>query len=191
MSEVVSYISRVAADDAIICNGAGNFAAWLGRFYRHRRINTQLAPISGGMGFGFPAAVGAKLAHPEREVIAFCGDGDFLMCGQDLATAMRYGVNFVTVVVDNGAYGTIRMHQERDYPDRIIGTGLTNPDFAAYARAFGAWAATVERTGDFASAFEQARAAGRPALIHLKTDLEDISPGRTLKSIHGAGVVKP
>jgi acetolactate synthase-1/2/3 large subunit len=191
MSEIVEYLSGAAAADAIICNGAGNFAAWLGRFYKHRRVHTQLAPISGGMGFGFPAAVGAKLAFPEREVICFCGDGDFLMCGQDLATAMRYGVNFVTVVLDNGAYGTIRMHQERDYPDRIIATGLTNPDFAAYARSFGAWAATVERTADFAPAYEEARAAGRPALIHVKVDLEDISPGKTLKSIHGTGVVKP
>jgi len=191
MSEIVSYLSGVTAADAIICSGAGNFAAWLARFYKHRRIHTQLAPISGGMGFGLPAAVGAKLAFPEREVICFCGDGDFLMCGQDLATAMRYGVNVVTVVVDNGAYGTIRMHQERDYPDRIIATGLTNPDFAAYARAFGAWATTVERTADFAAAYEEARAAGRPALIHVKVALEDISPGKTLKSIHGTGVIQP
>ena len=188
LSEVIAHVARTMPADAILCNGAGNFGGWLHRFYRHRRLNTQLAPISGGMGFGFPAAIGAKLAHPEREVVAFSGDGDFLMCGQDLATAMQYGTNFVTVVVDNGAYGTIRMHQERDYPDRTIGTGLTNPDFAAYARSFGAWAKTVERTEDFPKALADARAAGRPAVIHLKTALEDIAPGKTLTGIRGTGV---
>ncbi len=135
------------------------------------------------MGYGVPAAIGAKIAQPEREVIAFAGDGCFLMTGQELATAVQYGANVVIVVVDNGSYGTIRMHQERHYPGRTIATDLINPDFAAYARAFGAWAVTVERTEDFAPALAEARAAGRPALIHLKTSVDDISPGRTLADL--------
>ncbi len=135
------------------------------------------------MGYGLPAAIAAKLVHPDREVVCFAGDGDFLMTGQELATAVQYGANVVTVVVDNGAYGTIRAHQERQYPGRISGTELRNPDFVAYARAFGAWAARVERTEDFPSALAAARAAGAPALIHLVTDIEDISPGRTITEL--------
>ncbi len=190
MSRIVAHLAEGLADDVIICNGAGNFAAWLHRFYRHRKMGTQLAPVSGGMGFGLPAAVGAKITYPHREVVAWTGDGDFLMSGSDLATAVQYGANIIAVVVDNGSYGTIRMHQERDFPDRTIGTDLNNPDFAAYARSFGAWAVTVERTEDFPQALAQARAAGRPALIHIKMALEDISPGKTLKMIHGTGVGK-
>jgi acetolactate synthase-1/2/3 large subunit len=166
-----------------MCNGAGNFAAWLHRFYRHRGFGTQLAPTSGAMGYGFPAAIAAKLVRPEREVVCFAGDGDFLMTGQELATAVQHGADVVVVVVDNGSYGTIRMHQEREFPGRVIATDLKNPDFAAYARAFGAWGETVERTQDFAPAFAAARKAGRPALIHLKTDVEAIAPGRTLSGL--------
>ncbi len=180
LSEVFDTLWRVLPPDAIVCNGAGNFAAWLHRFYRHRAFGTQIAPTSGAMGFGVPAAVGAKLTHPEREVVCVAGDGDFLMTGQELATAVQYGAAVVFLVVDNSAYGTIRMHQEREHPGRQIATDLRNPDFAAYARAFGAWAEVVERTQDFAGALEQARAAGGPALIHLKTSLLDIAPGRTL-----------
>jgi acetolactate synthase-1/2/3 large subunit len=135
------------------------------------------------MGYGFPAALGAKLAEPERPVIAVCGDGDFLMNGQELATAMQYGANFVALVVNNGIYGTIRMHQEREYPGRVYGTDLKNPDFAAYARAFGAHGETVERTADFAPAFERAWNAGKPALIELKIDPDAISPATTLTAI--------
>jgi acetolactate synthase-1/2/3 large subunit len=183
LSEVVAHMADALPRDAIMCNGAGNFAAWLHRFDRRRTFRSQLAPTSGAMGYGFPAAIAAKLAAPEREVIAFCGDGDFLMTGQELATAVQYGANVVVIVVDNGTYGTIRMHQERDYPGRIIATDLQNPDFAAYARSFGAWAATVETTADFPAAFAEARKAGKPALIHLKTDAEHIAPGRTITQL--------
>ena len=185
LSEVVAHMAEALPKDAIFCNGAGNFAAWLHRFYRHRACRTQLAPTSGAMGYGFPAAIAAKLVHPEREVVCFAGDGDFMMTAQELATAVQYGANVVTVVVDNGTYGTIRMHQEREYPGRVIATDLQNPDFAAYARSFGAWAETVDRGEDFPAAFAAARAAGRPALIHLKTDPEQIAPGRTITQLRG------
>ena len=183
LSEVVAHMAEVLPTDAIVCNGAGNFAAWLHRFYRHRARHTQLAPTSGAMGYGFPASIAAKLAHPEREVVCFAGDGDFLMLGNEMATAVQYGANTVTVVVDNGSYGTIRMHQERDYPSRVEATDLKNPDFAAYAASFGAWSARVERTEDFPAAFAAAREAGRPALIHLITEVEAIAPGRTLAQL--------
>ena len=186
LSEVVAHMSAVLPPDAIMCNGAGNFAAWLHRFYRHRAFHTQLAPTSGAMGYGFPAAVAAKLAAPEREVVCFAGDGDFLMTGQELATAVQYDAAVVVVVVDNGSYGTIRMHQERHYPGRVIATDLINPDFAAYAAAFGAWSARVDRTADFPAAFAAARQAGRPALIHLVTGVEQISPTATITSLRGA-----
>lgn len=137
------------------------------------------------MGFGFPAAIAAKLAYPERDVIALAGDGCFLMTGQELATAVQYGANLITLVIDNGSYGTIRMYQERAYPERVIATELHNPDFAAYARAFGAVGMTVERTEDFAPAFEQARAARRPVVIHVKTSVEDILPGQQLHAQRG------
>ena len=186
LSEVVAHMAEVLPADAIVCNGAGNFASWLHRFYRHRAWPTQLAATSGAMGYGVPAAIAAKLVHPEREVVCFAGDGDFLMTGQELATAVQYGANLVTIVIDNGSYGTIRAHQERRYPGRISGTDLRNPDFAAYARSFGAWAARVERTADFPAALAAARAADSPALIHLLTDVEDIAPGRTITELRRA-----
>src|SRR5690606_27748890 len=141
----------------------GNFATWLHRFNRFRRLGTQAAPTSGSMGYGVPAAIAAKLRFPDRPVVAFSGDGDFMMTGQELATAMQFGANVVVLVVDNGMYGTIRMHQEREFPGRVHATALRNPDFAALAQAYGAFAATVERTEDFMPAFERALAAGKPA----------------------------
>jgi acetolactate synthase-1/2/3 large subunit len=183
LSEVVAHMAEALPADAIVCNGAGNFAAWLHRFYRHRAFRTQLAPTSGAMGYGFPAAIAAKLAAPDRDVVCFAGDGDFMMTGQEMATAVQYGANVVVVVVDNGSYGTIRMHQEREYPGRVVATDLRNPDFAAFAESFGAWSATVETTADFPAAFAAARAAGRPALIWLKTDVEAIAPGRTITGL--------
>jgi acetolactate synthase-1/2/3 large subunit len=180
LSEAFSRITDTLGPDTTVCNGAGNFAAWLHRFHRHRRFGTQLAPTSGAMGFGVPAAIAAKITAPDRTVVAVTGDGDFLMTGQELATAVQYGAAVVFIVIDNGAYGTIRMHQERDYPGRVIATDLRNPDFVAYARAFGAWARLVEDTADFAPALAEARASGRPALIHVKTDVRDIAPGRSL-----------
>jgi acetolactate synthase-1/2/3 large subunit len=188
LSEVYAHVAEVLPADAIIGNGAGNYAAWLHRFYRHRRFGTQLAPTSGAMGFGFPAIIAAKLLHPEREAIAFAGDGCFQMNMQELATAVQYDARIVVVVVDNGSYGTIRMHQERDYPGRVSGTDLRNPDFAAFARACGAFAVTVDRTEDFPAAFAAARAAGAPALIHLKTPVEQISPARTITQLRAGRV---
>lgn len=185
LSEVYGHMADVLPPDAIVCNGAGNYAAWLHRFYPHRRFRTQLAPTSGAMGFGFPAAIGAKLLHPEREVVALAGDGCFQMNLQELATAVQYDARVVVVVVDNASYGTIRMHQEREYPGRVSGTDLVNPDFAAIARAYGAFAVTVERTEDFPAAFAAARSAGAPALIHLKTSVEQIAPGRTITQLRG------
>jgi len=180
LSEVFHHLNDVLPDDAIVCNGAGNYASWLHRFYRHQRLGTQIAPTSGAMGFGAPAAVGAKLVCPDREVIAVSGDGCFLMTGQELATAVQYDARVVFLVVDNGSFGTIRMHQEREYPQRVIATDLKNPDFVLYAQSFGAWATRVTATEDFPAALRQARAAGRPALIHLITDVDDIAPGRRL-----------
>lgn len=182
LSEVFAHLAQVLPSNAIVANGAGNYAGWLHRFYRHRQFDTQLAPTSGAMGFGFPAGIAAKIVHPDREVVAVAGDGCFLMCAQELATAVQHGANLVTLVIDNGAYGTIRMHQERDFPGRAIATDLTNPDFVAYAEAFGAWATRVDRTEAFPAALEAARGARRPALIHLVTSLADIAPGKTLQS---------
>jgi acetolactate synthase-1/2/3 large subunit len=185
LSEIFAGFQSLLGPDAIICNGAGNYASWLHRFHRHRARPSQLAPTSGAMGYGFPAAIAAKLLYPDREVIAVAGDGCFMMSGQELATAMQFGANVIVVVVDNGSYGTIRMHQENHYPGRRIATDLRNPDFAAYARAFGAWATRVERTEDFPAALAEARAAGVPALIHVVTSITDIAPGRTLDVTKG------
>ena len=181
--EVIRWLSDTLPEDTIVAGGAGNFAGWLHRHFRYKGFRTQLGPTNGSMGYGFPAAIAAKLAAPQRNVIAVCGDGDFLMNGQELATAVQYGAAFVALVVNNGLYGTIRMHQEREYPGRVYGTDLRNPDFAAYARAFGAHGETVERTEDFAQAFERAQASGKPALVELKIDPEAITPATTLTEL--------
>jgi acetolactate synthase-1/2/3 large subunit len=188
LSVVVRALRERLPDDAIFTNGAGNFATWLHRFNRFRRLGTQAAPTSGSMGYGVPAAIAAKLRFPDRPVVAFSGDGDFMMTGQELATAMQFGANVVVLVVDNGMYGTIRMHQEREFPGRVHATALRNPDFAALAQAYGAFAATVERTEDFMPAFERALAAGKPALLHLKLDPEAITPRQTLSEIRAAAL---
>ena len=169
--------------DAIVTNGAGNFSAWVHRFWRWHEYPTQLAPTSGAMGYGVPAAVAAKAVHPERTLICFAGDGDFLMSGQELATAMQYDLPIVILVVNNGMYGTIRMHQERHYPGRVVGTDLANPDFAAYARAFGAHGETVTETSEFPAALERALAGGTSALLELQIDPEAINPRTTLSRI--------
>jgi acetolactate synthase-1/2/3 large subunit len=187
-AEIVAWLSERLPEDAIVCNGAGNFAVWVNRYFRYKRYRTQLAPTSGSMGYGVPAAVAAKIAHPERTVIAVAGDGDFLMNGQEIATAAQYGAPIVVVVVNNGMYATIRMHQEREFPERVSGTELANPDFAAYARAFGGHGETVERTADFAPAFERALASGRTAIIELKIDPEAITPTTTLSAIRAAAL---
>jgi acetolactate synthase-1/2/3 large subunit len=181
--EVIRWLSDHLPEDTIIAGGAGNFAGWLHRHFRYKGFRTQLGSTNGSMGCGYPAAVAAKLTHPDRPVFALCGDGDFLMTGQEIATAAQYGANFVALVVNNGLYGTIRMHQEREYPGRAFGTDLKNPDFAAYARAFGGHGETVERTEDFAPAFERASRSGRPAIIELKIDPDAITPATTLSAI--------
>ncbi|HBS31817.1 MAG TPA: thiamine pyrophosphate-binding protein [Parvularcula sp.] len=183
LSEIFAWLDKNLSTDAIMCNGAGNYAAWLHRFYRHKEFKTQLAPTSGAMGYGFPAALAAKAVFPYREVICAAGDGCFMMASNELATAMQYGLNVITVVSNNSTYGTIRMHQEREYPARVCGTDLRNPDFAAYARSFGAFGATVTRTEDFPSAFAEAKASGLPAVIDLKTSANDIAPGRTIDAL--------
>jgi acetolactate synthase-1/2/3 large subunit len=169
--------------ETIVCNGAGNYSAWIHRFYRFRRYGTQIAPISGSMGYAVPAAVAMKRLHPERTVVSVNGDGDFLMNGQEFATAVQYGLPIIALVCDNGIFGTIRMHQEREYPGRISATTLRNPDFVAYARAFGGFGVKVERTEDFASAFRAAEASGQPSIIHLQIDPEAILPATTISQI--------
>ena len=164
-------------------NGAGNYTVWLHRLYRYRRFRTQLAPYSGAMGYGVPAAIAAKAVHPDRVVVSWNGDGCFLMNGQELATAVQYGLNVIFIVVDNGMYGTIRMHQERHYPGRVYGTDLRNPDFAALARAYGAQGETVTRTEDFLPALDRALAARVPSLIALTVDPQAITMNATIDEI--------
>ncbi|WP_371230435.1 thiamine pyrophosphate-binding protein [Pseudomonas sp. QE6] len=176
LAEVVSYLSETLPEDAAISNGAGNYAVWVHRFYRYRSPRSQLAPTNGAMGYGFPAAIAAKLRDPQRSVVCFAGDGCFMMYPQELATAVQYGAALTVIVVNNGMLGTIRMHQEREYPGRISATELRNPDFVALARAFGAHGELVERTEDFAAAFQRAQASGKPALIELRTDPRQITP---------------
>ena len=183
LAHVVRWLSARLPDDAIVCNGAGNYNTWLHRFFEYKQFGTSLGPTAGAMGYGFPAAIAAKLRHPERVVVAFAGDGCFLMSGHELATAVQYGVNVVVLVINNGMYGTIRMHQERHYPGRVVGTDLVNPDFVALAHAYGAHGALVERTTEFAPAFEAALAAGTPALLELRTDPDAITPRTTLTAL--------
>jgi len=187
MYEVASWLDANLPVDAILTNGAGNYTVWLHRFYRYRKFRTQLGPYSGAMGYGVPAAVAAKAIHPERIVVSWNGDGCFLMNGQELATAVQYDLAVIFVVVDNGMYGTIRMHQERNYPARVSGTDLRNPDFAALARAYGAHAETVVATAEFAPAFERARASGKPALLHLKLDPQALTVNASLDALREQG----
>jgi acetolactate synthase-1/2/3 large subunit len=192
LGEVLVWLRENLPEDAILTNGAGNFAAFIHRFFRFRRYGSHIAPTSGSMGYGFPAALGMKTIHRDRTVVCVAGDGDFLMTGQDFATAVQYDLPIVVVVSDNSLYGTIRMHQEREYPGRVIATALKNPDFVAYAQAFGGYGAVVEKTADFPAAFAQAVATGKPSIIHLRIDPEAITPTTTLtaireKSLAGGG----
>ena len=186
LSDVVHDIRRLTPDDAIVCNGAGNSTGWLHRFFRYREYRTQLAPTSGTMGYGLPAAIAAKLRYPDRCVVAFAGDGDLMMNGQELATAMQYRVGIIVIVVNNGTYATIRMHQEREYPRRVIGTDMINPDFVALAEAHGAYAERVESSDAFADAFTRCRDAGRLALLELRLDSDILTPTATVQSLRGA-----
>ena len=188
MVAVVEHLREVLPPDAILTNGAGNYTVWFHRFYRFSTWRTQLAPTSGAMGYAVPSAVAAAILHPERTVVSLNGDGCFLMNGQEIATAMQYGVKPIFLVINNGMYGTIRMHQERNYPARVSGTELHNPDFAAYARSFGAYGEIVTTTEEFAPAFDRARKAGRAALLELRLDPEALTPRQSLSQIRAAGL---
>ncbi|MCH8111489.1 MAG: thiamine pyrophosphate-binding protein [Proteobacteria bacterium] len=183
MNEVVRIVRDRLPADAIITNDAGNFAQWVQRYYPFRRFRTQIGPCNGAMGYGVPAGNAAKVVEPDRPVVTFVGDGGFLMTGSEIATAMQFGLAPVILVVNNGMFGTIRNHQERDFPGRVSGTDLRNPDFAKYAESFGAFAATVRRTADFAPAFEKALACGRVAVLDLHLDPDAISPRTTLSAL--------
>ena len=190
LGEIMIWLRDHLPADAILTNGAGNFAAWVGRFFRVRRFGGHVAPNSGSMGYGVPAAVAMQRLSPGRRVVAISGDGDFLMNGQEFATAVQYDLPIIVLVCDNASYGTIRMHQERDYPGRVIATELRNPDFAAYARAFGGFGATVETTADFGPSFEAAVASELPSILHVKFDTDAISPGQTLSAIRALALAK-
>ena len=175
MEQVICHLSNTLPTDAIITNGAGNYAAWLHRYYRYKMYRTQLAPTSGSMGYGLPAAVAAKLEYPERDVICLAGDGCFQMCMQEFGTAIQYGAQIIVVLSNNGLYGTIKMHQQRTYPNRPSATSIVNPDFAALAIAYGGYGETVHQTDDFPLALARARASGKPAVIELRTDPSALS----------------
>jgi acetolactate synthase-1/2/3 large subunit len=176
MAALVTWLSEHLKEDALVSNGAGNYTVWLHRFFRYKRPRTELAPTSGAMGYGVPAAIAAKLRYPDREVVAFAGDGCFLMFPQELGTAVQHGANLVIIVVNNGIYGTIRMHQERRFPGRVVGTDIVNPDFVALAHSFGAFAERVETTDQFPGAFQRAVGSKRPAVLELCVDRDQLSP---------------
>jgi acetolactate synthase-1/2/3 large subunit len=176
LAGIVTHVRAAIADDAVVTNGAGNYTVWLQRFFEFRRFGTQLAPRNGAMGYGLPAGLAAAAMDAKRTVVVFAGDGCLLMSGSELATAVQYGLRLVVVVVNNSMFGTIRMHQERAYPGRVIATGLRNPDFVAYARSFGALGLLVEKTGDFPAALAEALAHDGPALIEVRTEPDQITP---------------
>jgi acetolactate synthase I/II/III large subunit len=186
LGDVIEHLRERLPDDAILTNGAGNYTVWCHLYYVFRRYRTQLAPCSGAMGYGIPAALAAKVVFPERTVVCVSGDGDFLMSGHEFAAAVQEKLPIVVLVVNNGIYGTIRMHQERLFPGRVVGTELVNPDFVAWARAFGAYGELVVRSKDFPDALERALGEDRPALLELKVDPEAITPRETLSEIRSA-----
>ena len=188
LGEVIRQLRARLPDDAIVTNGAGNYATWLHRHFAYRHFRSQLAPTSGAMGYGVPAAIAAKSLYPARTVVALAGDGCFMMSAQEIATAMQYGLGVVFIVVNNGHYGTIRMHQERHYPGRVHGTQLTNPDFAAFAQAFGAHGEVIESTAGFLPALERALGAGRPAVIEIRIPKDASTPAATLTQIRDAAL---
>jgi acetolactate synthase-1/2/3 large subunit len=183
LGEIMIWLRNHAPTDTILCNGAGNYASWIHRFYRFREFMTHVAPTSASMGYGMPAAIAMQRLHPDRLVLSVNGDGDFLMSGQEFAIAVQYRLPIIVIICDNGMYGTIRMHQEREFPGRVSATELHNPDFDAYARAFGGFGAVVNKTSDFPHAFQAARESGLPAIIHLKIDSDAILPATTLSGI--------
>ena len=190
MEDVVGWLAQNLPEDAIVTNGAGNYAAFLHRYYRFRRHGTQLAPTSGSMGYGFPAAIAAKLARPDQTVVCMAGDGCFQMTLNEMSTAVQHGAAVVVVVANNGRYGTIRMHQEREYPGRVSGTDLANPEFASLARAYGGHGEVVERQEDFADAFARAQAAGKLAVIELRLDPAMLSTSMTVEQMRASGLAR-
>ncbi len=186
LEEVILILSQMLPEAAIICNGAGNYAAFLHRYFAYKTYPSQLAPVSGSMGYGLPAAIAAKLAEPERTVVALAGDGCFQMTGQEIATAVQFGLPLVLIIINNASLGTIRMHQEQRYPGRVIATSLLNPDFVALAKSYGAVAERVETTAAFAPALDRALKAACPAVIELATDIEAISPSETITGLRAA-----
>ena len=183
LAQIMASLPNAIPRDAIITNGAGNFATWVHRFYPYGGFKCQLAPTNGSMGYGLPAAIAAKIAEPNRAVIAVCGDGDFMMNCQELATAARYEAYPIVLVVNNSMLGTIRMHQEREFTKRVMGTGLTNPDFVMFAQSFGMPGYRVSKTEEFAAAFEKALASDKGALIELVLDPEVITPTKLLSKL--------
>jgi acetolactate synthase-1/2/3 large subunit len=183
LGQCVAAMRAALPGDTIICNGAGNYSGWWHRYWAYSANDCQLAPTAGAMGYGVPAATAAALRHPDRQVVALAGDGCFLMNGQELATAVAHGAEMLVLVIDNGGYGTIRMHQEREFPGRVSGTELANPDFAALGRAYGCWAETVETTEQFGPALARATGERGVRLLHLKTDIDVTTPATTLTAI--------
>ncbi|MBL8378965.1 MAG: thiamine pyrophosphate-binding protein [Burkholderiales bacterium] len=183
LREVIRVMEAVLPEDTVFTNGAGNFSGWLHRFHRYTGLRTQLAPTAGSMGYGVPAGVAAKVADRARTVVSFNGDGCYMMNGQELATAVHHKLGVIFVIVNNGMYGTIRMHQERDYPERVHGTAFTNPDFAALARAYGAHGETVTETDQFQGALERSVASGKPAVIEVVIDPNAITTQTTIEGL--------
>ena len=188
MGEIMAWLEANMPHDIVYTNGAGNFSVWVHRFHQYRKLGAQLAPTSGSMGYGFPAALASKIAQPERPVICFAGDGDFMMTAQELATAVANKLDLVVIVINNGMYGTIRMHQENHYPARVVATDLVNPDFALFAQSFGAHGEVIETTADFPAAMQRAIAFKGPALIELRIDPEAITPRATLSGLRKAAL---
>ncbi len=183
MGIIMDYLRNTLPSDAIVTNGAGNYSDWPNKMYTYRRPRTTLAPISGAMGYSVPSAVAAKIAFPDRVVVSFAGDGDFLMNGQELATAVQYDLNPIFLVINNSSYGTIRMHQETHHPDRISGTDLKNPDFAAMGRSFGAVGEIIEKTEEFIPAFERALKSDSATLLELRVGPDSFGPDTSLSGL--------
>jgi acetolactate synthase-1/2/3 large subunit len=183
MENVIAHLNDVLPDNAILTNGAGNYSAWLHRYYRYRDHGTQLAPTSGSMGYGLPAAVAAKIERPDQEVICLAGDGCFQMSMQEFGVACENNANIIVLISNNGMYGTIRLHQQKKFPKRPSGTDLQNPNFAAFAQCYGAFGAVAETDAEFVEALAAARASGQPAIIEMRIDSNALSPMATLEQI--------
>ena len=191
MGEIWQVLSKGLPNDVVITNGAGNYTAWAHRFHRYQNYGSQLAPTSGAMGYGLPAAIGGKLAHPNRPVLCLAGDGCFMMSAHELATAVKLKLAIVIVLFDNQMYGTIRMHQEKWFPERVYGTALDNPDFVALARAYGAHAQAIHSAEDLLSGILAGFKSDRPTLLHVRTDPEHISPSASIASIRKNSNARP